>query len=119
MTGRYPHLASVVSGRHPDAATVEQSMKRRPTGTVYLDCLPNAFGRTLASAYSARASDHAGVSTPLTWEELDGKLDLRAFDVRALPGRLRDVGDLWAGLRKAKGIDLDAVLERAHSKHGK
>jgi bifunctional non-homologous end joining protein LigD len=82
--------------------------------------LPDGFGRTLASAYSARASAFAGVSTPLTWNELDaGKLDPRDFDIRALPGRLRDVGDLWAGFRKAKGIDLDAVLERAHGKHGK
>ena len=113
-------VASVVAGRHPDVATVEQSMKRRPAAGVYLDCLPNGFGRTLASAYSARASAFAGVSTPLTWKELDaGKLDPRDFDIRALPGRLRDVGDLWAGFRKAKGIDLDAVLERAHGKHGK
>ena len=112
-------IASVVAGRHPEAATVERALKRRDASAVYLDCLQNGFGKSLACAYSARASAFAGVSTPLTWQELDGgKLDPRDFTVRTLPGRLRDVGDLWARLRKAKGIDLDATLERAHSKHG-
>ena len=112
-------IASVVAGRHPEAATVERAIKRREASAVYLDCLQNGFGKSLACAYSARASAFAGVSTPLTWQELDaGKLDPRDFTVRTLPGRLRDVGDLWARLRKAKGIDLDATLERAHRKHG-
>jgi bifunctional non-homologous end joining protein LigD len=112
-------IASVVAGRHPDAATVERALKRRGTSTVYLDCLQNGFGKTLASAYSARASAFAGVSTPLTWAELDaGQVDPRDFTVRTLPARLREVGDLWAGLRKAKGIDLEATLERARTKHG-
>jgi bifunctional non-homologous end joining protein LigD len=112
-------IASVVAGRHPDAATVERALKRRDPAAVYLDCMQNGFGKTLASAYSARASAFAGVSTPLTWAELDaGPVDPRAFTIRTLPGRLRDVGDLWAGLRKARGIDLEATLDRARAKHG-
>jgi len=107
-------IAAVVAGRHPDVATVERAIKRRPAGAVYLDCLQNGFGKTLACAYSARASAFAGVSTPLGWKELEGgKLDPRDFTVGTMPARLRAVGDLWASLRKAKGIDLDAVLERA------
>lgn len=113
-------IASVVAGRHPGAATVERTVKRRPASAVYLDCLQNGFGKTLACAYSARASAFAGVSTPLAWRELDrGKLDPRAYTISTVGARLREVGDLWAALRKAKGIDLDAALERAGSKHGK
>jgi len=112
-------IASVVAGRHPDAATIERAVKRRDPASVYLDCLQNGFGKTLASAYSARASAYAGVSTPLTWAELDaGPVDPRDFTIRTLPGRLRDVGDLWAGLRKARGIDLEATLDRARTRHG-
>jgi bifunctional non-homologous end joining protein LigD len=111
-------IASVVAGRHPDAATVERAVKRRDPSAIYLDCLQNAFGKTLACAYSARASAFAGVSTPLAWKELDRRFDPRDFTIRTLPGRLRDVGDLWAALRKAKGIDLEATLDRARSKHG-
>jgi bifunctional non-homologous end joining protein LigD len=111
-------IASVVAGRHPDAATVERGLKRRPASSVYLDCLQNGFGKTLACAYSARASGFAGVSTPLTWGELDRPIDPRDFTLRTLAGRLRDTGDLWSRLRKARGIDLDATLDRARRKHG-
>jgi bifunctional non-homologous end joining protein LigD len=112
-------IASVVAGRHPDAATVERAVKRREPSSVYLDCLQNGFGKTLACAYSARASAFAGVSTPLAWDEVDaGPVDPRDFTIRTLPDRLRQVGDLWAGLRKTKGIDLDATLERARARHG-
>jgi bifunctional non-homologous end joining protein LigD len=112
-------IASVVAGRHRDAATVERALKRRDAAAVYLDCLQNGFGKTLACAYGARASDFAGVSTPLAWSELDAKLDPRDFTIRTMPARLRDAGDLWADLRKAKGIDLPATLERAQRKLGK
>ena len=113
-------IASVVAGRHPEAATVERALKRRGSGAVYLDCLQNGFGKSLACAYSARASDFAGVSTPLAWRELDGgKLDPRDFTIRTMPARLRAVGDLWAAMRRAKGIDLEAALERAHGRLGK
>ena len=113
-------IASVVAGRHPEVATVERALKRRGAGAIYLDCLQNGFGKSLACAYSARASDFAGVSTPLAWSELDGgKLDPRNFTIRTMPARLRAVGDLWAAMRKAKGIDLEAALDRAHGRLGK
>jgi bifunctional non-homologous end joining protein LigD len=113
-------IASVVAGRHPEAATVERALKRRGPGAVYLDCLQNGFGKSLACAYSARASDFAGVSTPLAWRELDGgKLDPRNFTIGTMPARLRAVGDLWAAMRRAKGIDLEAALDRAHGRLGK
>jgi bifunctional non-homologous end joining protein LigD len=110
-------VATMVASRHPKVATVERMVGRRKDGTVYVDYLQNIQGKTLACAYSARASAFAGVSTPLAWKELDRPLDPRDFTIRTLPARLREVGDLWAKLRKAKGIDLDATLERARSKH--
>jgi bifunctional non-homologous end joining protein LigD len=110
-------VASFVVHKHPEAATVERTVGKRDPKTVYIDCLQNISGKTLACAYSARASDYAGASTPLAWEELTGKLDPRAFTIKTLPGRLVEVGDLWAGLREAPGIDLVAALERAQSRH--
>jgi bifunctional non-homologous end joining protein LigD len=110
-------VASFVVHRHPEAATVERTVSKRDPKTVYVDCLQNISGKTLACAYSARASDFAGASTPLGWEELDDRLDPRAFTIKTLPGRLAEVGDLWAGLREAPGIDLAAALERAQTRH--
>jgi len=112
-------VATIVAGRHPRAATVERVVERRPAGTVYIDYLQNIQGKTIACAYSARASAYAGASTPLRWSEVGDRLDPRDFTIATLPARLRDVGDLWAGLRRSRGIDLAAAIDRAQTKHGK
>ena len=62
-------VATMVASRHPKIATIERTVARRPRGTVYVDFMQNILGKTLATAYSARASDFAGVSTPLTWKK--------------------------------------------------
>ena len=105
-------IATIVATRHPKSATVERWVKRRPRGTVYVDYLQNILGKTLATAYSARASDFAGVSTPIAWTEIDERLDPRAFTVRTAPARFADAGDLWARLRTGKPVDLKSVLAR-------
>jgi len=105
-------VASMVSTKHPKVATIERMVKRRPRGTVYVDYLQNILGKTLATAYSARASDYAGVSTPLTWKEVDRGVDPRDFTIRTAPERFRSTGDLWAPLRTGKPVNLQAVLSR-------
>jgi bifunctional non-homologous end joining protein LigD len=112
-------IATLVAGKHPQVATIERTVRRRAQGTVYVDYLQNIEGKTIACAYSARASEFAGASTPLTWDEVDRGVDPRDFTVRTLPARLATVGDLWAGLRRSPGIDLQAALDRARLKHGK
>jgi len=102
-------IASVVAGRHPQAATVERALERRDAGAVYVDCLQNSFGKSLACAYSARASDFAGVSAPLTWTEVEAGVRREEFTIVSTPARLKKVGDLWAAFRKSKGIDLSRV----------
>ena len=105
-------IATVIASRHPKAATVERMVARRPRGTVYVDFLQNILGKTLATAYSARASDYAGVSTPLAWKEIDGGVDPRDFTIRTAPKRFREVGDLWAALRDGKPANLEAVFRK-------
>jgi len=103
-------VATLVAEKHPKAATVERSVRSRGS-RVYIDYLQNIEGKTLASAYSARASDYAGVSTPLSWKEVDDDLDREAFTIRTVPGRIKKVGDLWAGLRSARGADLRSIAK--------
>jgi bifunctional non-homologous end joining protein LigD len=105
-------VATVVAHKHPKVATVERSVKARGK-RVYIDCLQNILGKTLASAYSARASDYAGVSTPMTWQEIEDGVDRRDFTIQTAPARLEKVGDLWAPLRTAKGVDLTRVTRYA------
>jgi bifunctional non-homologous end joining protein LigD len=104
-------VATLVSSAHPRVATIERMVKNRPRGTVYVDYLQNILGKSLAAAYSARASDYAGVSTPLTWAEVAEGVDPRDFTVRTAPARFRDVGDLWAPVRTGKPVDLKAILK--------
>ena len=101
-------VATVVSQKHPKVATVERAVAARGK-RVYVDFLQNILGKTLASAYSARASDYAGVSTPLSWKEVDAGVDRREFTITSMPARLANVGDLWKGLLTANGFDLERV----------
>jgi bifunctional non-homologous end joining protein LigD len=102
-------VATMVAMKHPKQATVERTVKARPAGTIYVDYLQNIEGKTLACAYSARGSDYAGASTPVTWDEIDAGFDRREFTIETLPARLAQVGDLWEGLRLSPGIDFHAV----------
>src|SRR5690606_21556023 len=88
-------IATVIATRHPKIATVERTVRARRKGTVYVDYLQNILGKTLATAYSARASDYAGVSTPLTWKEVFEGVDPRDFTIVSAPARFEQVGDLW------------------------
>ncbi|HXD20717.1 MAG TPA: hypothetical protein VN654_27085 [Vicinamibacterales bacterium] len=101
-------VATMVAERHPKQATVERSIKARGR-RIYVDYMQNVLGKTLASAYSARASEFAGVSTPLTWEEVEEGVEPQDFTIASFAQRIKDAGDPWAGLRKAKGADLRAL----------
>ena len=107
-------IATVVAGAHPAAATVERLVRQRRPDAVYIDYLQNIYGKTLACAYSARASPFAGVSTPLTWTEVRegvaAGLRPNDFTLRSIFGRLEQVGDLWAGIRTAEPARLEAAL---------
>ncbi len=111
-------VGEIVAKKHPKEATVERTVGKRDPTSVYVDCLQNIEGKTLACAYSARASDYGGASTPLTWAEVDAGFDRRDFTMRTLPARVREVGDLWEGLRTSPGIDLTAALDRVQKRHG-
>lgn len=105
-------VATVIAQKHPKAATVVRSVHARGT-RIYVDYLQNIQGKTLATAYSARASDFAGVSTPLRWDEVDAGVHPKDFTIRTAMARFEVVGDLWAKLRALKPADLRAVLRYA------
>ena len=107
-------VATVVAAAHPSAATVERMVRQRRPDAVYIDYLQNIYGKTLACAYSARASPFAGVSTPLTWTEVRegvaAGLRPRDFTLRTIFGRLARVGDLWTGIRTVEPARLEAAF---------
>jgi DNA primase len=54
------------------------------------------------------------VSTPVTWQEIDEGFDRTDFTIATTPARFETVGDLWAKLRKSKGVDLNKVARLAN-----
>ena len=103
-------VATVVAEQHPKVATITRTVRARGQ-KVYVDYLQNIEGKSLACAYSARASAFAGASTPLTWKEIDEGVDPRDFTIRTLPDRLAAVGDLWAPMFEPGGVDLRKILK--------
>jgi len=105
-------VAALVERKHPRVATTERSVKARGK-RIYIDCLQNILGKTLATAYSARASDYAGVSTPVSWQEVDEGFDRTEFTITSSPARFERVGDVWGKLKKSKGVNLDRIASLA------
>jgi DNA ligase D-like protein (predicted polymerase) len=99
-------VAREVERRAPNLATSRWWKEEREG--VFVDFNQNAKDRTVASAYSVRATPDARVSTPLHWDEVaDCKPE--AFTVATVPGRLAELGDPWAGMDDAAG-ELDRLL---------
>ncbi len=105
-------IATMVATKHPKVATVERSVRKRKEKAIYVDYLQNIRGKTLASAYSARVSPFAGVSTPLTWQEVHDRPAPQDFTIDTIGARLEQVGDLWAKLRAHTGANLLAAIEK-------
>ena len=104
-------FAFQLAALRPDVVTAEYKVAKRPEGRVLVDYNQNAWGRTLASAYSPRPRPAATVSAPLTWDELDAGARIDDFDLRNMPARVAAVGDLWAPLLEATGrFDLAPLL---------
>ncbi|MDX6367395.1 MAG: hypothetical protein QOK30_2471 [Nocardioidaceae bacterium] len=59
---------------------------------IFVDYNQNARDRTIASAYSLRPLPGAPVSTPVSWDELDG-VDPRTFTLHTVPRRYAEIGD--------------------------
>jgi bifunctional non-homologous end joining protein LigD len=90
-------IAQVVVAARPEHATVERSINARPAGTIYVDAMQNARGKSAACAYSVRAKPGATVSAPLAPSELVARLRMDAFTVKTMPARVAKVGDLFGG----------------------
>jgi bifunctional non-homologous end joining protein LigD len=94
-------LARVLAQQHPREVTVEWAVDKR-RGKVFADYNQNVRGKTLASIYSPRVLPWAAVSMPLRWDEVGGGVFPTDFTISSAPERLRQVGDLWAGILDAK-----------------
>ncbi len=103
-------IAIELEARHPEVITAEYRKVKRPHGRVLVDYNQNAWGRTLASIYSIRPTPVAGVSTPVTWDEVEGGVRIEDFRIDNVRERLRKVGDLWRPVLGKKRFDLRNIF---------
>jgi DNA ligase D-like protein (predicted polymerase) len=102
-------VAREVEKRAPELATARWWKEERQG--VFVDFNQNAKDRTVASAYSVRATDDARVSTPLHWDEVTGCRP-EAFTIATVPARFAEAGDPWESMDDSPGT-LDALLDLA------
>jgi bifunctional non-homologous end joining protein LigD len=104
-------LAQALAERHPELITAEYRVANRPPRRVLVDYNQNAWGRTLASIYSVRPTAAAGVSTPVTWQEIETGIEIEDFTLSNVPARVRTHGDLWKKLLHGRGrVKLEKYL---------
>jgi bifunctional non-homologous end joining protein LigD len=89
-------VGGAIARTHRGLATTEWSKSKRRG--VLIDSNQNGEGKTIASVYSVRPRRGAPVSTPLRWEEVNEDLDPAAFTMDVVLDRIREHGDLFAGV---------------------
>ncbi|WP_046318053.1 DNA polymerase domain-containing protein [Mycobacterium sp. UM_Kg1] len=104
-------VAREIERRAPQLATSRWWKEERHG--VFVDFNQNAKDRTVASAYSVRATVDARVSTPLHWDEV-ACCDPASFTIDTVPGRFAAIGDPWAGMDDAVG-SLQELLALAQA----
>jgi bifunctional non-homologous end joining protein LigD len=103
-------VAALIADEHPDAATVERSLKKRGKGTIYVDHMQNARGKSVVAPYSVRPREGAPVSAPLTWREVElKKITPQDFTIENTMARLKSKGDLFREVLKNKQTLGDAL----------
>lgn len=99
-------IGSFVVKKYPKLFTIERLKKNRGD-LIYFDYLQHWYGKTLSAPYTPRAKMPGTVSTPLLWEEVEGRCDPRDFTLHVIVDRIKKMGDL---IEKVPPQNLDAVL---------
>ncbi|MCG7408955.1 non-homologous end-joining DNA ligase [Paenibacillus sp. ACRRX] len=86
-------VAQYLCQQSPNLFTIERLKKDRGT-RIYIDYAQHDIGRTIAAAYTPRATPYATISMPLTWEEVSRNPSPRDFTLLNAATHLSQTGDL-------------------------
>ncbi|HYR88099.1 MAG TPA: non-homologous end-joining DNA ligase [Terriglobia bacterium] len=100
---RFAHAIGTLLVRR-DPKNLTQEFHKVDRGVrILVDTGRNGWSATHAAVYSVRAKPGAPVSAPCTWEELEGgDVGPGTFTLRNMATRIKDVGDLWSGMRRRR-----------------
>lgn len=104
-------LIAILSERKlPKLVSLVRSPSKRQK-RIYIDVPRNSPKQTIAAPYCVRPRPHALVSTPLEWSEVNAELNPGHFDMRSVPARVKEIGDIFKpvlgrGVNLAKALNL-------------
>lgn len=92
-------LARELERRHPTLLTASWWKEERGA-RIFVDYNQNAPHKTVFAPWSVRAYDHAPVSCPFEWAELD-TFQPHRMTIATVPPRVHEQGDPWADIDRA------------------
>jgi bifunctional non-homologous end joining protein LigD len=97
-------LAGELAHEHADLVVAVMAKQQRG-GKVFIDWSQNNPSKTTIAPYSLRGTDRPQVSTPLTWDEVEGigRAEDAVFGPTEVVQRLEEHGDLLAAMRESAG----------------
>ena len=101
-------VARELERRRPDLITAAWWKEERGA-RIFIDFNQNAPHKTVFAPWSVRSRDHAPVSCPFPWTELD-MIDPNALTIATVPRRLADHGDPWGDIDSSPN-SLEPLLE--------
>lgn len=104
-------FAREVERRAPEDVTTAWWRKDRDPAQVFVDYNQNARDHTIAGAWSVRGVPEGTVSTPITWDEVEG-VEPRELTLATVPARFAAYGDLHAAIDDV-AHRIDTLLEWA------
>jgi bifunctional non-homologous end joining protein LigD len=84
-------VARMLVGELPKLATIDRHVESRK-GRVYIDYLQLGHGKTIAAPFSVRPLAGAPVSAPLLARELAPAIDVRSYNIKTMPRRMKRLG---------------------------
>ncbi|MCQ6277770.1 DNA ligase D [Bacillus sp. EB600] len=104
-------IANYLVSHDPDSFTIERLKKNRGH-RLYVDYVQHSEGKTIVAPYSMRGNEHAGVATPLFWDEVNVKLDVKSFTMQTALTRIKNRVDPFKNYFQTKQIQpFKPVLE--------
>jgi bifunctional non-homologous end joining protein LigD len=102
-------VGNILVRRYPEKITMEWDTTKRK-GKVFFDHNQNARGKTIASVFSARPTESATISMPITWNDLSNVLPTD-YTILNVPDILNKKSvNPWDNILERKQ-DLNKILE--------
>jgi bifunctional non-homologous end joining protein LigD len=100
---RFAHSVGTLLVRRDPKNLTQEFHKVDRGRRILIDTGRNGWSATHAAVYAVRAKPGAPVSAPCTWDELEsGTIGPRSLTLRNMTERIKQVGDLWSGMRRRR-----------------